>query len=157
MKIQANQFQSCNLKECVERANKLLSSLKELHLSNDDAMALAKAQMLTNHENGDMWESSAWSMVYMEILERQIRAEDKTVPGNPPGHNGGFNDIFVQLAPVAGAERIYTVQISESQRTLLHDMLEQSERDDLAQKLLVDLRSLPEDANYSSVVGLFDE
>lgn len=85
------QFRMCNLKGCIERADDLLVAAKEMNISHEDLMALAKAQMLTNMEDSDHWESVAWHLVFMEAFERQVREEDPTVQPPPSNWNGGFS------------------------------------------------------------------
>lgn len=84
------QFKTFNLKACIDRADDLLTAIAEMHLSNEDAKALCDAQMLTSREGGDVWESLAWQMAYVEIFERQIRVEDEQCEKPPMNWNGGF-------------------------------------------------------------------
>ena len=87
--MRAKQFTVFNLKGCVDRADDLLMAIREMSLSNEDAKALCKAQMLTAKEACDVWESLAWQMAYVEMFERQIRVEDPSVQ-TPENYNGGF-------------------------------------------------------------------
>jgi hypothetical protein len=93
MTIKASNFTCVNLRAVIERANEILEGLKLI--GSHDAQRLVASQLSNwlSRENLDEWESAAWMLVKLELFERQVRIEDRSMPRPNPGYNGGMNDL----------------------------------------------------------------
>lgn len=86
------EFKQLNLKSVIDRANDILVALRELNFVNGpDIIRMIAIMTEVAEGEDDEWEVAALKLVRLEILERNVRIQDKTTESAPPGWNGGIN------------------------------------------------------------------